>query len=119
MADEERFDASNRFDVDAVHLLGEDRRIGPGRRETVLALRGVGDQRRVAIDQLAFARRLASAWAASIYAKAKARGCDHPHAIRILSRAWLRVIWRAWIDRTPYDPALHGGANALLKTAEG
>ncbi len=23
------------------------------------------------------------------------RGCDHPHAFRILSRAWLRVIWRA------------------------
>ena len=31
---------------------------------------------------------------ASVYAAASARGCDHPHAIRILARAWLRVIWR-------------------------
>ncbi|MCW5238358.1 hypothetical protein [Verminephrobacter eiseniae] len=30
--------------------------------------------------------RHASTWAASVYAKAKARGCDHPHAIRILAR---------------------------------
>jgi hypothetical protein len=27
----------------------------------------------------------------------RARGCDHPHAIRILARTWLRVIWRAWV----------------------
>lgn len=63
--------------------------------------------------------RHANAWAASVYAKARARGCDHPHAVRILSRAWLRVIWRAWTDRKPYDPALHGGAQLVLKTAGG
>ncbi len=67
---------------------------------------------RAALTCLADNSRHASAWAASIYAKARARGCDHPHAIRILSRAWLRVIWRAWIDRKPYDPAAH---RALLK----
>ena len=58
-----------------------------------------------ALTCLADNSRHASAWAAHVYAKAKARGCDHPHAIRILARAWLRVIWRAWIDRKPYDPA--------------
>lgn len=61
----------------------------------------------------------ANAWAASVYAKARGRGCDHPHAIRILSRAWLRVIWRAWTDRTPYDPARHRGAQLVLKTVGG
>jgi transposase len=74
---------------------------------------------RAALTCLADNSRHANAWAASVYAKAKARGCDHPHAIRILSRAWLRVIWRAWIDRKPYDPNLHRGAHLLLKTAEG
>jgi len=74
---------------------------------------------RAAITCLADNSRHASAWAADIYARATARGCDHPHAIRILARAWLRVIWRAWIDHKPYDPALHGGAQALLKTAGG
>lgn len=74
---------------------------------------------RAALTCLADNSRHASAWAASVYAKAKARGCDHPHAIRILSRAWLRVIWRAWTDRKPYDPALHGSAKLLLKTQGG
>lgn len=51
-----------------------------------------------------------SAWAADIYQRAINRGCDHPHAVRILARAWVRVIWRCWLDRVPYDPARHGGA---------
>ncbi len=74
---------------------------------------------RAAITCLADNSRHANAWAASVYAKAKARGCDHPHAIRILARAWLRVIWRAWTDRKTYDPAQHRAAQMLLKPAEG
>ena len=74
---------------------------------------------RAALTCMADNSRHANTWAASVYAKARARGCDHPHAIRILSRAWLRVIWRAWVDRNPYDPALHGGAKTLLTTAGG
>jgi transposase len=69
---------------------------------------------RQAITCLADNSRHANAWARSIYAAARARGCDHPHATRILARAWLGVIWRAWTDRKPYDPALH---NAALKLA--
>ena len=57
--------------------------------------------------------RHASAWAASIYARARARGCKHQHAIRILARAWLRVLWKAWQDRTPYDPARHRAAQIV------
>jgi transposase len=68
---------------------------------------------RQAITCLADNSRHANAWARGIYTSARARGCDHPHAIRILARAWLRVIWRAWTDRKPYDPALHVSANLL------
>ena len=74
---------------------------------------------RAALTCMADNSRHASNWAANVYAKAKARGCDHPHAIRILARAWLRVIWRAWTNRKPYDPAKHGAAQLLLKTARG
>lgn len=74
---------------------------------------------RAALTCLADNSRHASAWAAHLYAKARARGCDHPHAIRILARAWLRVIWRAWTDRKLYDPAEHRAARALLQTAQG
>ena len=74
---------------------------------------------RAALTCMADNSRHANAWAANVYAKAKARGCDHPHAIRILARAWLRVIWRAWTDRKTYDPAHHRAAQLLLKTAGG
>jgi transposase len=53
-------------------------------------------------------------WAADVYARARARGQDHPHAIRTLGRAWCRVLWRCWQDRLPYDPARHGNLNRLL-----
>lgn len=74
---------------------------------------------RAALTCMADNSRHANAWAASVYSKAKARGCDHPHAIRILARAWLRVIWRAWTDRTTYDPHQHRAARLLLTTAGG
>ena len=37
-----------------------------------------------------------SPWAASIYAQALQRTRRHPQAVRILARAWIRVIWRIW-----------------------
>ncbi len=54
--------------------------------------------------------RHASPWAADIYKRARSRSCDHPHAIRILARAWIRVLWRAWNDGTLYDQKLHNAA---------
>jgi transposase len=62
---------------------------------------------RSAITCFADNSRHASPWAADIYRRAKQRGCRHPHAIRILARAWIRVLWRAWNDRKPYDPYAH------------
>jgi transposase len=70
---------------------------------------------RKAVTTFADNSRHASPWAAKIYNGARASGKDHPHAIRILARAWIRVIWRCWIDRTPYDPAKHRAATTLLK----
>jgi transposase len=59
--------------------------------------------------------RHASPWAAEVYARARARGKRHPHAVRILMRAWLRVIWAIWHSGEPYDPARHGGARRLIE----
>jgi len=73
---------------------------------------------RAAVSVLADSSRHHNPWAADIYQRARARGHDHPHAIRILGRAWLRIIWRLWQDRTPYDPDQHGSRNRLL-AAEG
>ena len=46
---------------------------------------------RAAITTFAVNSRHASPWAAKIYHDARASGKDHPHAIRVLSRAWSGV----------------------------
>jgi transposase len=74
---------------------------------------------RKAITCLADNSRHANAWAHSVYTAARARGCDHTHAVRILARAWLRVIWRAWTNRKPYDPELHLAALKLASDQGG
>lgn len=51
--------------------------------------------------------RFANVWAARVYGDAITRHKTHPHAGRILARAWVYVIWRCWQDRVPYDPARH------------
>jgi len=56
--------------------------------------------------------RRGSSWARNLYDRAQDRGADHPHAVRILARAWLRVLWRCWQDRTPYDDVRHIAAAA-------
>ena len=71
---------------------------------------------RTAVSVLADSSRKHNPWANDIYQRARARGHDHPHALRILGRAWLRIIWRLWHDHTPYDPTRHGSLNRLLAT---
>lgn len=68
---------------------------------------------RRALTTFADNSRHASRWAARIYQRARARGCRHPHAIRILARAWVRILWRCWQDRTPYDVTRHRAVQTL------
>src|SRR5438309_7037027 len=69
---------------------------------------------RRALTTFADNSRHASRWAALVYQRARARGCRHQHAIRILARAWARILWRCWQDRAPYDVSRHRAAQALL-----
>jgi transposase len=71
---------------------------------------------RRAVTTFADNSRHESVWAGKVYADARARGLDHPHAVRVLARAWIRVIWRCWIDRRPYDAGRHGNAVRLART---
>jgi transposase len=85
-------------------------------KHTTVSFRWACNKRfRQAICTFADNSRHASPWAAKVYADAIARGCDHPHAVRVLARAWIRVIWRCWIDQAPYDPAKHGAARKLTE----
>jgi transposase len=85
----------------------------------VATFRRACDKRlRVAVATLADSTRHWHPWARDVYRRARARGQDHPHAIRTLGRAWIRVLWRCWRDRVAYDPARHGNFNRL-RTAGG
>src|SRR4051794_11408764 len=72
---------------------------------------------RKAMTTFADNSRHASPWAAHVYQQAINRGHDHPHAVRVLARAWVRIIYRCWVDQKPYDPNRHGNANKINNTA--
>ena len=84
-----------------------------GKHRTVIFRWACNKRLRRAVTTFADNSRHASPWAAAVYARARHRGCDHPHAIRILARAWLRILWRCWQDRRPYDVARHRHAASL------
>jgi transposase len=80
-----------------------------GKSKSVCFRWAANTRARKALQTFADNSRHSSPWAASVYQQARARGKRHPHAIRILMRAWLRVIWACWHSGTVYDPARHGG----------
>lgn len=48
-----------------------------------------------------------SPWAKNIYDTAREQNKRHPHAVRILARSWLRIIYACWRDGACYDPLTH------------
>ena len=84
-----------------------------GKRKNAFFRRACDKRLRGAVSCLADATRHHHPWARSVYLAARGRGPDPPHAIRILGRAWLRVLWRCWQDEVPYDPAKHGNLRRL------
>jgi transposase len=73
-------------------------------------------QLRDAVTDFAADTRLVNAWAADLYDRARDRGHDHPHAVRILARAWLHVIWHCWQNGIGYDPAQHRALQRVLSS---
>jgi transposase len=46
-----------------------------------------------------------SFWANAFYSSCKARGMQHQAALRALAFKWIRILYRCWVDRVPYDEA--------------
>jgi transposase len=44
-----------------------------------------------------------SFWARAFYESHKAKGASHNATIRSLAFKWIRVLFRCWVDRVPYD----------------
>jgi transposase len=63
-----------------------------------------------------------SFWARAFYECHKAKGASHNATIRALAFKWIRILFRCWVDRTPYDEsrylsALQKRQSPLLKFA--
>jgi transposase len=48
---------------------------------------------------------LHTAWARAFYHTQRAHGKSHHVAVRALAFKWIRILWRCWQDRVPYDDA--------------
>jgi transposase len=83
-----------------------------GKTKAVTFRWGADKQLRDALCDFAGDSRHANPWAADLYRQARAR--DHPHAVRILARAWVHTIWRCWGDNQPHDPARHGALQVVI-----
>jgi transposase len=51
--------------------------------------------------------RTTCAWAEAYYQKHRKDGQTHACALRCLGHRWLKILWKMWQDRTPYNEALH------------
>jgi transposase len=48
-----------------------------------------------------------STWARTYYQQQRSKGKSHHSAVRALAFKWIRILFRCWQDRRPYDPALY------------
>jgi transposase len=81
--------------------------IESGKRKAASFRWGCNKRLRQAFHTLADSTRHWHPWAQDLYASARARGHDHPRALRTVGRAWSRIVWRCWQDGVPYDPTRH------------
>ena len=59
------------------------------------------------VHQFAFCSLERSPWARAFYDQAKARGFSNAKALRELGAKWLKIIYRMWETRTPYNEAIY------------
>jgi transposase len=48
-----------------------------------------------------------SFWARAYYCRQRAKGKDHHAAVRALAFKWIRIIWKCWHSRTPYNEVIY------------
>jgi len=46
-------------------------------------------------------------WAQTYYRTHRAKGQSHACALRCLGQRWLKILWKMWLTKTPYDANLH------------
>jgi transposase len=78
-----------------------------GRRREVVIRRACQKPFRKTMHLFAFQTIERSAWARAFYDRARQAGQPHSLALRNLASKWLKVIYRMWQDRVPYEESTY------------
>jgi transposase len=78
-----------------------------GQMRKVVFRRACNKHFRAAIHLWANLSRSHCAWAEAYYQTKRRQGKSHACAVRCLGQRWLKIIWKMWRTRTPYNEALH------------
>jgi len=62
---------------------------------------------RSTVHQWADHSRKTCPWAQTYYRAHRAKGQSHACALRCLGQRWLKILWKMWQTRSPYNEALH------------
>lgn len=104
--DRERFDSPDALQC---HAGTAPVRIQTGnhKKGLVRMRRACNKHLRFAMHWFAHHSRSKSPWAAAYYDQKKAEGHGHASALRCLGKRWIKIIWKMWQTRSPYNPELH------------
>lgn len=58
-------------------------------------------------------------WAKEVYTALKARGKSHHMAVRALAFKWMRILYRCWQQRVPYDETIYLASLAKRRLPKG
>jgi hypothetical protein len=47
------------------------------------------------------------AWAGTYYQAQREKGKSHAWTLRCLGQRWLKILWKLWQSRRPYDETVH------------
>ena len=78
-----------------------------GGYQAVRLRRACNHHLRYAVHLWADLSRAYCPWAQAYYQAQRERGKSHAAALRCLGNRWLKILWKMWQTRTPYDADLH------------
>ena len=62
---------------------------------------------RFTVHLWANASRATCPWAQAYYEQKREEGHSHASALRCLGKRWLKILWRLWQNKEPYDESKH------------
>jgi transposase len=78
-----------------------------GRTRIVQFRRACSMSLRAAVHQWCDCSRLKCAWAQAYYQKKREQRMNHAQALRCLGQRWLKILFKMWREKKPYDEARH------------